>query len=229
MINIIIIIILTILLYLLFYNIYKIKPLVLLHPNITTSLTIIIILLVWNIPFSTYNQGGKYITELLGICIVVLAVPMYETFSVLMKNFKIIILSSLFSIYVSFISMFAFLKMFGIDKEIILGLLPKSITSAMAIEASKIINTSESLAVLGVIITGISGAIIGRLILNLFRIKNPIARGCALGMASHVMGTSQAVEEGRVTGSFSSLSIPITGILTIIHLPVFVYLVNLLY
>ena len=222
-------IIVTILLYLIFHYIYKKKPHVLLHPNITTSLTIIIILIITKIPFSTYNLGGYHITKLLGVCIVVLAIPMYETLETLMKNFKVIIASSLVSIYTSFLSMFFLLKIFGIKKDILISLIPKSITSAMAIEASKIIGSSESIAILGVIVTGISGAVIGRLILNLIKVKNPIARGCALGMASHVMGTSQAIEEGKITGSFSSLSIPVNGLLTIINLPLFIYLINRFY
>lgn len=227
--NIILFLILTILLYIFFYKLYKRKSHVLLHPNITTSLTIIILLVITNIPFTTYNEGGKYITELLGICIVVLAVPMYETLEILLKNLKVILASSLVSIYTSFTSMFIFLKLFNIDKEILISLIPKSITSAMAIEASNLIGGNEALTILGVIVTGISGAVIGRGFLSLIRVKNPIARGCALGMASHVMGTSQAIEEGKITGSFSSLSIPINGILTIIHLPLFKFIVERLY
>lgn len=226
--NIILFLILTILIYIFFYKLYKRKPHVLLHPNITTSLTIIILLLITNIPFTTYNEGGKYITELLGICIVVLAVPMYETLEILLKNLKVMLASSLVSIYTSFTSIFIFLKIFNIDKEILISLIPKSITSAMAIEASSLIGGNEALTILGVIVTGISGAVIGRGFLNLIRVKNPIARGCALGMASHVMGTSQAIE-GKITGSFSSLSIPINGILTIIHLPLFKFIVERLY
>lgn len=219
----------TILLYIFFYLLYKKKPHVLLHPNIIASIVIIGILFISKIPFSTYNIGGQYITNLLGVCIVVLAIPMYETLEVLLKNFKVLISASLVSIYTSFISMFFLLKIFGIKKEILISLVSKSITSSMSIEASKIIGASQSVAILGVIVTGVAGAVIGRSILSLFKIKNPIARGCALGMASHVMGTSQAIEEGKITGSFSSLSIPITGILTIIHLPLFIYLINLFY
>lgn len=224
-----IIILFTFLLYGLFYNIYKRKQHVFLHPNITTSLTIIVILLITRIPFETYNLGGKYITNLLGISIVVLAIPMYEKLELLLKHFKVIILSSLISIYTSFLSMFLFLKIFDIKKEILISLLPKSITSAMAIEGTIKTGGNEAITILGVIITGITGAIIGRMLLNVIRVKNPIARGCALGMGSHVMGTSQAVEEGKITGAFSSLSIPINGVLTIIHLPIFTFIINIFY
>ena len=220
----------TIALYLLFHHFYKKFPTPLLHPNIVATFVLILALHFLDIPFQDYNEGGQYITSLLGICIVVLAIPMYETLDKLMKNFGLILLTSLVSIYISFLSVFYFSKLLGIPKDILLSMVPKSITTAMAIEASHLIpDSTTAITVMAVMITGVSGAIIGRTLLNIFRILDPIARGCALGMGAHVMGTSQALEEGAVTGSFSAMSIPVTGILTILNLPVFVFLIDRLY
>jgi putative effector of murein hydrolase len=77
-------------------------------------------------------------------------------------------------------------------------------------------------------VTGIMGAIIGRFVLDRINITNPIARGCSLGMSAHVMGTTQALEEGEITGSFSALSIPVTGVLTILNLPLFTLIIDYL-
>lgn len=219
----------TITLYIIFQKIYVYKRHILLHPNIASSIVLILILAISKIPFEYYNSGGKYITSLLGISIVVLAIPMYQTIKLLKENLKLIIITSLVSIYTSFLSIFLIAKLLSIPKNIVFSLIPKSITSAMAIEASRIIGGSESIAILGVMVTGILGAIIGRFILDKIKIKNSIARGCALGMSAHVMGTTQALEEGKITGSFSAISIPVTGVLTIINLPIFAYIIKTIY
>lgn len=220
----------TIGLYLLFQPLYKRWRYPLLHPNILSTFVLIFFLYALKIPFAVYNQGGRYISTFLGLCIVVLAVPMYETLEVLLKNFRLILLASLVSVYVTFLSLVLSSKFLGIPKGILLSLIPKSITTAMAIEASKMIpGSTTAITVMAVMITGVSGAILGRTLLNLLRIQDPVARGCALGMGAHVMGTSQALEDGPVTGSFSAMSIPVTGILTILNLPLFAYLVDRFY
>ncbi len=216
----------TIAIYFIFLKIYNIKKNILLHPNIATTIILIILLYITKIPYESYNIGGKYITSFLGLCIVVLAIPMYQTLQLLKENFKLIVLTSLVSIYTSFFSMIIFAKILSVPKFLVYSLIPKSITSAMAIEASRFTNGNESIAILGVMVSGILGAIIGRFILDLIRIRNPIARGCAFGMSAHVLGTTQALEEGAITGSFSAISIPVTGVLTIINLPLFTKLIG---
>lgn len=224
--NIFISIFLTIILYFVFFKIYGVRKHILLHPNIATSIVLVIMLYVSDISFGVYNTGGEYITSFLGVCIVVLAVPMYQQLRILKDNLWLIVCSSLVSIYCSFFSMLLFAKVFSVPGTFVFSLIPKSITSPMAIEASRITGGSESVAVLGVLVSGILGAMIGRFILDLIRVRDPIVRGCAFGMSSHVMGTTQALEEGEVTGSFSAVSIPVTGILTIINLPVFTRIVG---
>lgn len=217
---------LTLILYGIFHVVHRRHRFILLHPNILSILMLIIFLMTTDIPFSSYNEGGQYITSILGLCIVVLAVPMFETVDLLLKNLRLMIVTSLIGVYTSFASLLFLGSVFHLPKFIMLSLVPKSITTAMAIEGINLTGGEVSIAVLGVMVTGISGAIIGRFVLTKTGVTDPIARGCALGMASHVMGTSQALEEGSITGSFSALSIPITGIMTILHLPLFAYLIN---
>lgn len=122
--NVIASIAVTIALYLLFHHFYKKFPTPLLHPNIIATFILIIALYFLDIPFQVYNEGGQYITSLLGICIVVLAIPMYETLDKLMKNFGLILLTSLVSIYTSFLSIFLFSRLLGIPRDILLAWSP---------------------------------------------------------------------------------------------------------
>ena len=218
----------TLLLYLFFLPVYRRNKIIFLHPNIASTAILMAILYTFDTPYSLYYEGAQYISALLGISIVVLAVPLYENLVILMKHLKPMAAASLISIWTSFISIALFSRLFSLSPYLTLSLLPKSITTAMAIEASSITGGSTGAAVLGVMVTGIGGAILGRSLLTFIRVRTPIARGCALGMASHVMGTSQALEEGTLTGAYSALSIPLNGLITILHLPLFQWLIKVL-
>lgn len=219
----------TLILYLLFLPVYRRRKLIILHPNIASTAILMFILFFFDIPYEVYYEGAQYISSFLGISIVVLAVPMYENLEILLKHLKPMALASIASIWASFLSISILAKLLGLSSFLTISLLPKSITTAMAIEASGMIGGSTGAAVLGVMVTGIGGAILGRFLLTLIGIRKPLARGCALGMASHVMGTSQALEEGTLIGAYSALSIPLNGLLTILHLPLFQWLISLMY
>lgn len=219
----------TIMVYAAFSVLYKKKPLTFMHPNIMSMLVIILFLYFFKIPYSLYETGGKIITSFLGICIVILGVPLYESFVVLLKNFKIIIFTSLLSIYVSFVALFIFSKLFKLPQEIFLSLVPKSITTPMAMEASTLLGGLTSLSVFSVIITGILGAVFGESLLKIFKSSSPLISGSALGMSSHVLGTTKALELGMDTGAISAICIPVTGVLTLINIPLFLFLTNIFY
>ena len=93
-------------------------------------------------------------------------------------------------------------------------------TTAIALALSEKVGGVTSVTIVCVTIAGISGAVIGPSILKLFRIKEPVAQGLALGTASHAVGTSKAMELGEIQGAMSSLAIVVTGILTVIVVPI---------
>ena len=99
--------------------------------------------------------------------------------------------------------------------------LPKSITTAIGMGVSEELGGYVAITAAVIIITGIFGNIIGELVLKLFHIHEPVAKGIALGSASHAIGTAKAMELGEVEGAMSSLSIVLSGILTVIGSMVF--------
>ena len=86
----------------------------------------------------------------------------------------------------------------------------------MAIAVSDSIGGIQSITVLSVIVTGTLGNIIGPTLIRLFRIRNEIAQGMALGASSHAVGTSRAIELGEIQGSLSSIALVMSGIITVI-------------
>ena len=94
-------------------------------------------------------------------------------------------------------------------------LLPKSITTAIGIGLSQELDGYVAITVAAIMITGLFGNIAGDIICRVFGIKNPIAKGVAIGTASHVMGTSKAMELGEIEGAMSSLSVAVAGFITV--------------
>jgi putative effector of murein hydrolase len=192
-----------------------------LNPILITAFIIIIILKVFNITYSDYYKGGSIIVSALGPIVVVLAVPLYKNKNDLIKNFIPIIGGITAGIITTFVSVTVMCKLFGIDETIFLSLLSKSITTPMAVESTKMLGGNESVTILAVIITGLTGAAIAPIIIKLGKIKNNIAKGIGIGSASHALGTSKAVEMNEEAGAASGLAMGITGLMTIIAVIIF--------
>ncbi len=193
----------------------------LLNPILISAIIIIIILKVFNIPYSDYNKGGSMIAKALGPIVVVLAIPLYKNRFDLIKNFIPIMGGVIASIITSVVSVTVLCKIFGIDKTIMLSLLSKSITTPMAIESTKLLGGNEAVTVLAVVLTGLIGAAVAPFVIKFGKIKNNIAKGIGIGSASHAVGTTKAVEINEETGAASGLSIGVTGLLTIIAIIIF--------
>lgn len=192
------------------------------NPLLISILGIIVCLNIFKIPYENYKIGGNAINYFLGPITIVLAVPLYRQFELLKKyKFEILIGISC-GVIVSFISIILIGKLFNTSTEIINSLIPKSITSPMGISLANTINGIQAVTVVCIILTGILGAIIAPTVFKLGKITNPIAKGVALGTSAHALGTSKAIELGEVEGAMSGLSIGISGLITVIIVPILI-------
>ena len=192
------------------------------NPLLISILAIIVCLNVFKIPYENYKIGADAINYFLGPITIVLAVPLYRQFELLKKyKFEIFIGISC-GVIVSFISIIIIGKLFNASTDIINSLIPKSITSPMGISLSNTINGIQSVTVVCIILTGILGAIIAPTVFKFGKITNPIAKGVALGTSAHALGTSKAIEMGEVEGAMSGLSIGISGLITVIIVPILI-------
>ncbi|HBH12020.1 MAG: LrgB family protein [Clostridiales bacterium 38_11] len=209
-------IILTVLAYMVSLFISKKIKISFLNPILVASLIIIGVIHWTPLQYETYAEGGAYIVKILGPLVVVLAVPLYNNKHILKKYYKPISIGVLTGVISSAFSVVVLSWLMGLDMDIMLSLLPKSITSPMAIEVSEIIGGIKELTVVFVVITGMFGASVGPLVFDIFRIKNDTARGMALGAGAHGVGTAKAVEISEQAGAASSLSMILCGVTTII-------------
>ena len=190
--------------------------LALLNPLLISYLIIIPLLLVTGIPLEWYDNGGDIINMFLSPATAVHAITIYRQRDLLKKHILSVTAGSLAGSLSSILIVLALSELFGLSDEITMSLIPKSITTPMAIAVSQSLGGIESLTVLSVIITGITGSIIGPVLIKAFRIRNEIASGMAFGSASHAVGTSKAIELGEVQGALSSIALVMSGIITVI-------------
>ena len=186
------------------------------NPLLIAIVFVIAVLLGMDMEYEVYYEGGKYISYLLTPATVCLAVPLYQQLNLLKKNGRAIMISISAGVLSSLTSIFLLSKLFGLTHEQYVTLLPKSITTAIGMSVSEKLGGIVTVTVIVIVITGILGNVIAEGVFRLFRIEEPVARGLALGTASHAVGTAKAMELGEIEGAMSSLSIVVSGILTVI-------------
>ena len=137
------------------------------------------------------------------------------------KNLKAVAAGILSGVLTSILSVLGLSYLFGLSHDMYVTLLPKSITTAIGMGVSEELGGIVTITVAVIIITGVLGNMIADVVYRVFRIKEPVAKGLALGTASHAIGTAKAMEMGPVEGAMSSLAIAVAGLLTVIFASVF--------
>lgn len=196
------------------YSCRKLK-LSLLNPILLTSAIIIILLVVLDIDYETYESGANLIAELLTPATICYAVPLYRQVEILKKRFVTIIISIACGCAASVLCVFGFCALFKFSPEIYTALLPKSVTTAIGMGIAQELGGIVPIAVAAIIITGIFGGSIAVTVCRIFKITEPVAAGLAIGTSSHAVGTSKAIELGEIEGAMSGLAIVVSGLLTV--------------
>lgn len=171
--------------------------------------------------YSSYYEGARYISWFLTPATICLAVPLYEQMEALKKNAAAILCGILSGVVASLLSVLILSVLFVLSHREYVTFLPKSITTAIGMAVSEEMGGYSPITVAVIIMTGITGNLICVPLLKVFCIKEPVAKGIAIGTASHAIGTAKAMEIGSLTGAMSSLSIVVAGVFTVILAPVF--------
>jgi len=193
----------------------------LLNPLLISVVLIIALLAVTGMDYDAYYAGAKYLSYLLTPTTVCLAVPLYEKLEQLKKHPLAIGLGIASGVLTSLLCVWAMSALFGLSHAEYVTLLPKSITTAIGMGVSEELGGYVTLTVAIIILTGLLGNIIAPLVCRVCRITDPVAKGVAIGTASHAIGTTRAMQMGEVEGAMSSLSIAVAGILTVIAASLF--------
>ena len=184
----------------------------LLTPVLTTTGTLIVILLLFDIPYERYMLGGQWIGALLGPAVVALAVPLYKQRKLLAQNLVPITLGVSAGALVGMLSGALLAKLMGFSAEMILTILPKSITTPVAMQLADSLGGIPALAAVFVMVAGFTGILTGPWLLKTLRIDSAIGRGIGLGTSAHGLGTAKAFEYGIEDASMSSVAMTLSAV-----------------
>ena len=191
----------------------------LLNPILISALLIIPVLLLLKIPADTYQEGTEVLSYLLTPATICLALSLYEQLQKLKSGLGAILTGVAAGTVASLGTVLGLCLLFRLDESLSVSILPKSVTTAIGLALSEEGGGIPSLTAAVITLTGLLGNVFGALLCKLFRISDPVARGVAYGTASHVIGTSRALEESSLTGAVGSLSLTVAGLLTAVLFP----------
>ncbi len=191
------------------------------NPLLLAVILTILFLRLLHIDYAVYHEGAKCISFLLTPATICLGVPLYEQLELLKKNYKAVFGGIFAGVLVSLCSILVLSLLFRLDHASYVTLLPKSITTAIGMGVSEELGGFVPVTVAVIIVTGVIGNMFAETICRIFKIHEPIAKGIAVGTSSHAIGTAKAMEMGDVEGAMSSLSIVVSGILTVIGANIF--------
>ncbi len=187
-----------------------------LNPLLIAIVVTMLVVVICRVDYDAYYESAKYISYLLTPATVCLAIPLYEQLSQLRRHWKAVMAGILSGTLTSLLCILGMAMLFGLSHTEYVTLLPKSITTAIGIGVSEELGGTVSITTAAIIVTGVLGNIIGEGVCRLLRIREPVAKGVAMGTSCHAIGTARAMEMGEVEGAMSSLSIAVAGVLTVI-------------
>lgn len=191
----------------------------LLNPLLVCMVVIIPFLLVTGIPYDHYFKGSEVLNDLLQPAVVALAFPLYEQIHQIRARWKSIITICFIGSMVAMSTGTSIALLMGASPEIAASVLPKSVTTPIAMAVGGGIGGIPAISAVCVIFVGILGAVFGHTLLNMMRIKTKASRGLAMGTASHALGTARCAELDFQEGAFSSLALVICGVMTSLIAP----------
>lgn len=189
------------------------------NPVLIAVLLLVALLLATGTPYRTYFDGAQFVHFLLGPATVALAVPLYRNLRALRRTLLPLLVALVGGAATAVGSAIGIGWLLGATRETLLSLAPKSVTTPIAMGVSEAIGGLPSLTAVLVILTGILGAVLATGTLNLLRIRDWRARGFAIGIAAHGIGTARALQINEVAGAFSSLAMGLNGLATALLVP----------
>lgn len=190
-----------------------------LNPFILSLLLLALILVLAEIPFEHYYQGNILINQLLGVSVVALAVPFYEQLPQIRKHWRgiglVVFGGSLFTMLTGVLVAL----LFGASQEIIMAILPKSVTTAIAISIVDQIGGNSAVGAVAVCVAGLTGSAFGITVLQWLKVHNARAVGLSMGAVSHALGTARSMEYSVKAGSYASVALVLCGLVSSLLAP----------
>jgi len=209
----------TIALYFLTKRLHRLWPVWWLMPIALTPILIGSVVLLLHANYQDYFLGTRWLVLLIGPVTVSFAIPIYEQRALIREHWPILLVGVLAGSLAALLSSWWLALLLGLDENLRLSLLPRSISTPFALVVSRGIGGTPDLTAIFVVLTGILGAIIGEFILARTTFNSALARGACLGAAAHAAGTAQARKMGQTEGAIASLVMILVGLLNVLVVP----------
>ncbi|MBN3527231.1 LrgB family protein [Paenibacillus apiarius] len=194
------------------------------HPILFCSIVLIGFLAIANIPLDHYKAGADILSLVLGPATIALGVPIYKYRHLVKKQFKAICLSITCGSFVGIVSVAAIMLSLDGAREVVLSMLPKSVSSPIAVEISKSLGAMPELSAVFTVFTGVVGSLFGTAFLRMTGIRDEVSLGIALGTAAHGFGTAKSLADSEKQGTFSGLAMGLAGLITsILFTPIYMF------
>jgi predicted murein hydrolase (TIGR00659 family) len=204
--------------YLMVKKFYRKWPYVVFQPILLCPVALIAFLKYSHIPYQTFHQGTQFLSDLLGPATVAFAIPLYKNFDTF-KKYLVELTSSVFAgTCVAILSSFVLATRFHFNPSIVYSMVPRSVTTPIAMDISQSLGGDPTISAVFVIMTALVGISVGPVLIRFF--KTPIAKGALFGTSCHGAGTSKAFELGSLEGTFSSISMIVAAIISLVIAPV---------
>ncbi len=174
--------------------------------------------------YSTYFGGAQFVHFLLGPATVALAVPLYENRKIVMESILPMLFALIVGCATAIVSVILLAEAAGLPRDIVLSLAPKSVTAGVAMGITETLGGDPSFTAVAVVLTGIIGAIVVTPMMNRMGITDFRARGFAVGLASHGIGTARAFQIDEVAGTFAGIAMGLNALVTSLLVPMLVTL-----
>lgn len=204
--------------------VYRKTKILLLHPIITCVAVVGALLVGMHVRYDSYMTGGQWLSFFLQPATVAFAVPLYRYRALLRIHGLRIGLGLLAGTLVAITSSYGLARWFGLGRSIALSIAPRSVTTPIAMDVAKVIGGDPIVTAVFVIVTGVTGALVGPAIAKYLHFHSTIAKGMMLGMGAHGIGTARAYEIGVEEGTVASVSMVVAGCLTVVIAPLLVHL-----
>ncbi len=191
----------------------------LVNPVLVAALLLVALLLVSGIEYRAYFEGAQFVHFLLGPATVALAVPLVRQWRLLMASGPALAIALVTGSVFASASAVAIGWAFGADPAVLATLAPKATTTPVAMGIAEQIGGIPSLTAVVVILSGIAGAALGPMLLTLLRVQDWRARGFAVGLAAHGIGTARAISVNETAGAFAALAMGLNALATALLLP----------
>lgn len=198
----------------------------LLAPILVTPLIVGLAIVATRTRYAEYIAGTQWLVWMLGPATVAFAVPVWQQRALVRQYWMVLLVAMVAGSIAAVASSWALATLVGLDRILLLSLLPRSISTPFAMEVAADLGGIPGLTAVFVVITGLFGALAGDLMLGRIGARSALARGAAYGVAAHAIGTARALQEGEREGAIAGLSMVLTGVLNVLAAPLLVALLR---